>query len=88
MKRIKTLLVPIFMQSFTRYRKEHRLSQEQMARLLGVAVRSYIDLEHGNSLPATLTLIAFLSLVNEEGQRDILHPICGVYKQTIQSEIK
>ena len=48
------------------YRKECGLSQERFARMLRISVRSYIDLEHGVSLPSAVTLLRWLLLMDEQ----------------------
>ena len=42
-------------------RKRQKASQTAFARALGIDVRSYIALEHGDSLCGTMTLIVFLT---------------------------
>ena len=69
MKKALQEIIPV---ELKRYRIKKRLSQEAMARLLMVAVRSYIDLEHGDTLPSALTLANYLLLLSEEEQEDLL----------------
>ena len=69
---MKKALQEIFPVELKQYRIKKGLSQETMARLLMVAVRSYIDLEHGVTFPSALTLANFLLLLSEEEQEDLL----------------
>ena len=69
---MKKALQEIFPVELKRYRIKKGLSQEAMARLLMVAVRSYIDLEHGVTFPSALTLANYLLLLSEEEQEDLL----------------
>ena len=69
MKKALQEIIPV---ELKRYRIKKGLSQEAMARLLMVAVRSYIDLEHGDTLPSALTLANYLLLLTEKEQEDLL----------------
>lgn len=69
---MKKALQEIFPVELKRYRIEKKLSQEAMAKLLMVAVRSYIDLEHGVTFPSALTLANFLLLLSETEQEELL----------------
>ena len=69
---MKKALQEIFPVELKQYRIKKGLSQETMARLLMVAARSYIDLEHGVTFPGALTLANFLLLLSEEEQEDLL----------------
>ena len=42
-------------------RAELELSQEEMAERLGISLRSYSELEHGNSFCSALSLINFVN---------------------------
>jgi len=64
------------------YRRKIGLTQEQMARKLHMAVRSYIDLEHGLTAPSAITLSYFLLLMEKEEREMFLADI----KQTIDKE--
>lgn len=57
---VKKKLKPIICQAFLRYRMRQELSQEQFAKTLGITVRSYIDLEHGDAFPSATTFIVFI----------------------------
>ena len=70
MKKALQEIIPV---ELKRYRIKKGLSQEAMARLLMVAVRSYIDLEHGDAFPSALTLANYLLLLPEKEQEDLLH---------------
>ena len=69
MKKALQEIIPV---ELKRYRIKKGLSQEAMARLLMVAVRSYIDLEHGVTFPSALTLANYLLLLPAEEQEDLL----------------
>ena len=69
---MKKALQEIFPVELKRYRISKGLTQEAMARLLMVAARSYIDLEHGDTFPSALTLANYLLLLSEEEQEDLL----------------
>lgn len=69
---MKKALQEIFPVELKQYRIKRGLSQEAMARLLMVAARSYIDLEHGVTFPSALTLANYLLLLPEKEQEDLL----------------
>lgn len=69
MKKALQEIIPV---ELKRYRIKRGLSQEAMARLLMVAVRSYIDLEHGVTFPSALTLANYLLLLSGKEQEDLL----------------
>lgn len=58
-----------------RYRIQHRLSQEQMARAFMISCRSYADLEHGICCPSGLTFAMFLTFLSKEEQKEFLADI-------------
>ena len=69
---MKKALQEIFPVELKQYRIKRGLSQEAMARLLMMAARSYIDLEHGVTFPSALTLANYLLLLPEKEQEDLL----------------
>ena len=69
---MKKALQEIFPVELNQYRIKRGLSQEAKARLLMVAARSYIDLEHGVTFPSALTLANYLLLLPEKEQEDLL----------------
>lgn len=69
---MKKALQEIFPVELKQYRINKGLSQEAMARLLMVAARSYIDLEHGVTFPSALTLANYMLLLTEKEQEDLL----------------
>lgn len=79
---MKKALQEIFPVELQQYRINKGLSQEAMARLLMVAVRSYIDLEHGVTFPSALTLANYLLLLPEKEQEDLLRRL----RSSIESE--
>lgn len=62
----KAVLQSLIARAFREYRKAHGLSQAQFAKSLQVAVRSYIDLEHGLFLPSATTLLLFLLQLDDQ----------------------
>lgn len=71
-KKIKQAIRPVLCDWLKRYRKTREVTQEQMARAFMIAVRSYIDLEHGDSFPSGLTFAMFLTFLSKEEQREFL----------------
>ena len=69
---MKKALQEIFPVELKQYRIKRELTQEAMARLLMVSVRSYIDLEHGVAFPSALTLANYLLLLPEKEREDLL----------------
>ena len=69
---MKKALQEIFPVELKQYRIKRELTQEAMARLLMVSVRSYIDLEHGECMPCATTLALFLLLLPKEEQKRLL----------------
>lgn len=62
----KAALQSLIAREFREYRKAHGLSQVQLAKSLQIAVRSYIDLEHGLFLPSATTLLLFLLQLDDQ----------------------
>ena len=69
---MKKALQEIFPVELKQYRIKRGLSQEAMARLLMVAARSYINLEHGVTFPSALTLANYMLLLPEKERVDLL----------------
>jgi len=69
---MKKALQEIFPVELKQYRIKRGLSQEEMARLLMVAARSYINLEHGVTFPSALTLANYMLLLPEKERVDLL----------------
>lgn len=59
---------------FRATRKQLDITQEKMAELLDIDLRSYSDLEHGKSLCSTPVFIRYLSL-NKPDVMDILNEL-------------
>lgn len=74
-QRLKMAMGSVFRIWLKRYRQENGMTQEQMARAFMIAVRSYIDLEHGDSFPSGLTFAQFISFLPKEGQEEFLSDI-------------
>ena len=65
--KVRRTLQAVIAEELHEYRKEHALSQAQIAQKLQVSVQSYIDLEHGIFLPSATTLLLFqLQLDDQE----------------------
>ena len=64
--RIKATLLSFLAVEMKKYRTNHRLSQEALARKMRVSLSTYIGLEHGDSLPSTMTLLTFMGLMETE----------------------
>lgn len=62
----KSVLLSLIAREFWEYRKAHSLSQVKFANQLQIAVRSYIDLEHGLFLPSSMTLLLFLLKLDDQ----------------------
>ena len=71
-QKTKQAMGPVFCAWLKRHRQEHGITQEQMARAFMIAVRSYVDLEHGDSFPSGLTYAIFLTFLSKEEQREFL----------------
>jgi DNA-binding XRE family transcriptional regulator len=59
-KQYTSILKQFFYEQLIHTREERRLTQAQMARLLEMDERSYVDLDHGKSGCSSLTLVRFL----------------------------
>lgn len=62
----KAVVQSLIAREFREYRKSRGLSQVQFAKRLQIAVRSYIDLEHGLFLPSSITLLLFLLQLDDQ----------------------
>lgn len=71
----KDAMKPVVCNWLRRYRIQHRLSQEQMARAFMISCRSYADLEHGICCPSGLTFAMFLTFLSKEEQKEFLADI-------------
>lgn len=72
---MKDAMKPVVCNWLRRYRIQHRLSQEQMARAFMISCRSYADLEHGICCPSGLTFAMFLTFLSKEEQEEFLADI-------------
>lgn len=72
---MKNLYKPFFQVVLTDYaktfRKKNGYTQEDMAELLGIDVRSYSDLDHGIYCFSAVTLILLLLVLTEEELRPL-----------------
>lgn len=66
MRRFIIDLRAIFSFGFKSFRKKSNLSQEDMAALLRISPRSYIDLEHAKYLCSTRVLVLYLLLLTPD----------------------
>lgn len=74
-QQIKEAMGTVFCMWLKRYREKYGLTQEQMARSFMIAVRSYVDLEHGDSFPSGLTFAMFITFLSKEEQKAFLADI-------------
>ena len=74
-QQIKETMGPVFCIWLKRYREKYGLTQEQMAREFMISVRSYVDLEHGDSFPSGLTFVMFLMFLSKEELKEFLTDI-------------
>lgn len=63
------------------YRTRLGLTQEAMARRLSMSCRSYIDLEHGDSLPSATILALFLTMLEPAEQEKLLEKMREVFDE-------
>lgn len=74
-QQIKEAMGTVFRIWLKRYREKCGLTQEQMARAFMITVRSYVDLEHGESFPSGLTFAMFLTFLSKEQQKEFIADI-------------
>lgn len=72
---MKEAMKPIVCIWLRKYRSQHKLTQEQMARAFMISCRSYADLEHGICCPSGLTFAMFLTFLSKEEQKKFLADI-------------
>ena len=85
MRQHKLLLQAFLSDQAKDYRKENGLSQEAMSELLHIAARSYCDLEHNRSCFSGITLMVFLSMMNEERLLEFHRDLCVLIKRGDES---
>ncbi|WP_322172301.1 helix-turn-helix transcriptional regulator [Acutalibacter caecimuris] len=66
MRKYQDLLKPYLQEILDTHRHQCDLTQEKMADLLHMSVRSYCDLEHGRSGFSAVSLILFLAQLPED----------------------
>lgn len=66
---------PVIATKLLEYRTRRSLTQEAMARKLSMSCRSYIELEHGDSLPSATTLALFLTMLESSEQEKLLEQL-------------
>lgn len=71
----KEKMKPVIATTLLEYRTHWNLTQETMARRLSLSCRSYIDLEHGDSLPSATTLALFLTMLEPAEQEKMLEKL-------------
>lgn len=74
-QQIKTAMQPVMSKWIKQTRLSLCLTQEQMARRYGMAVRSYIDLEHGTCFPSATTFAQLLTTVNKGAVSELLEEL-------------
>lgn len=62
-KQYQKILRKVFNEELIHFRNDLSLTQEEMARLLSMDPRSYIELDHGKSGCSAVTLSLFLTVV-------------------------
>ena len=85
MRQRKRLLQAFLSDQAKNYRKENGLSQEAMSELLHIAARSYCDLEHNRACFSGITLMAFLSMMDEERLLEFHRDLCVLIKRGDES---
>lgn len=70
-KQCEEILKKLFHEELIRIRYEQNLTQEQMAELLMMDVRSYIELDHGCTCGGALTLCLFLCFCHKQPEEFI-----------------
>jgi len=85
MRQRKRLLQAFLSDQAKDYRKENGLSQEAMSELLHIAARSYCDLEHNRSCFSGITLMVFLSMMDEERLLEFHRDLCVLIKRGDES---
>ena len=63
---------PAVVKRLKQHRQDLGLSQEQMAKQFGIALRSYADLEHGKNFPSATTFAQLLTALSKEDLKDLL----------------
>lgn len=79
----KSILRNMIAARLCRFRKEKRLTQEDMAERLSITPRSYSDLERGKCGCSAPTAIRFLLLLGDE---DAVHLLHSIYEQMEEGE--
>ena len=85
MRQRKRLLQAFLSDQAKDYRKENGLSQEAMSELLHIAARSYSELEHNRSCFSGVTLMVFLSMMDEERLLEFHRDLCVLIKRGDES---
>lgn len=82
----KCALKDYMSERLTSARKENRLTQEKFSEKLMLDTRSYISLEHGESLCCTLTFIIFLCFICKDPDtlvKDLRELLCSYLERDI-----
>ena len=85
MRQHKRLLQAFLSDQAKDYRKQNGLSQEAMSELLHIAARSYCELEHNRSCFSGVTLMVFLSMMDEERLLEFHRDLCVLIKRGDES---
>ena len=80
MKDLKRVLQRYLRQRVCSFRKQHSLTQEEMAEILHVAPRSYADQERGIYGFSALSFLYFLFLLSDSEILDLLRDLREVLK--------
>ena len=84
-KELNEKLKLYFNQRLVKARSDHGNTQAQMAKILSMDTRSYIDLEHGKSNCSALTLVLFLIYMcpTEEMQVEFIKELQAEFENII-----
>ncbi len=69
------------------YRYIHFITQEQMAEVLHISPRSYLDQEHGRYGFSSLSLVFYLLLLPEEEVLEFLRDLRILMERTEQKDV-
>ena len=78
---LQKILQAYMAEEFKQYRQQHGLSQEGLARKLKISVRTYVDLEHGETCPSAATLATYLTILPPEDQKRFLEGLRSAWEE-------
>ena len=83
----KSLLGCFLSEEVRKYRKQCRLTQEQLSERLCMAPRSYADLEHGVCGCSGLTVVLFLLQLKDEEVLQLLRSVRKVLEEAEHHDV-